>query len=289
MTRTVYINGDFVPEDQAKISVFDRGFLFADAVYEVTAVIDQKLIDFPGHMQRLERSLSELGIHNALSEETLLNIHRRLIEENNLTEGLIYLQISRGAADRDFVFPAADHPTTIVLFTQAKNIVANAAVDQGIRVVTLPDLRWQRCDIKTTQLLYPSLAKNQALALGADDAWLVRDDAIVEGTSNNAFILTENDDGQQTLITRDLSTQILAGITRKAVLQCALKLSTPIVERAFTVSEAKHAQEALITSATAFVMPVTHIDEAPIGTGAPGRFTKSLRETYLSMALDAAI
>ncbi|GKX34666.1 MAG: D-amino acid aminotransferase [Rhizobiaceae bacterium MnEN-MB40S] len=283
--RTVYVNGDYVPEDQAKVSVFDRGFLFADGVYEVTSVLDGKLIDFGGHCKRLRRSLGELDMRLDLSDEDLLAIHRELIERNDIDEGMIYLQVTRGAADRDFVFPPEDTPPTVVLFTQKKPLMESALAARGQKVITIEDKRWSRCDIKTVQLLYPSLAKMEAKAKGADDAWLVRDGFVTEGSSNNAYIVTS--DG--TIVTRDISSLILSGITRQAVLECARDLQMKIEERPFSVEEAESAVEAFSTSASGFVLPAVEIDGKPIGDGKPGPVATRLRSVYIDKMRQAAI
>ncbi|NNE81619.1 MAG: D-amino-acid transaminase [Silicimonas sp.] len=286
MTRTVYVNGDYVPEAEAKVSVFDRGFLFADGVYEVTSVLDGKLIDFEGHAKRLERSLAELGMTAPVTTEELLEIHRELMRQNDLHEGMIYLQITRGAdADRDFVFPDPDVvPSTLVLFTQAKAIADNPVARKGIRVISIDDIRWGRRDIKTVQLLYPSMGKMMAKAAGKDDAWLTEDGFVTEGTSNNAYIVK---DGR--IITRHLGNEILHGITRRAVLQFAREAQMQVEERAFTLEEAKDADEAFITSASTFVMPVVEIDDAAVGEGAPGPVATRLRDIYLSESRKSAI
>lgn len=283
--RTVYINGEFVPENEAKVSIFDRGFLFADAVYEVTTVLDGKLVDFPGHRARLRRSLGELGITLELTDEQLLEVHRQLIRANDLQEGIIYLQVTRGAADRNFVFPPDGTPATTVLFTQAYAVVDNPLAGRGQKIVTVDDLRWSRCDIKTVQLLYPSLAKMEALSKGADDAWLVRDGLVTEGSSNNAYIVTR--DG--TIVTRDLSNLILHGITRRAVLECARNLQMKVEERPFTVEEAQAAREAFSTSASGFVCPVVEIDGKRIGDAAVGPVARQLREVYINEMRKSAI
>ncbi|MBO6789303.1 MAG: D-amino-acid transaminase [Dinoroseobacter sp.] len=285
MSRTVYVNEEYLPEEDAKISIFDRGFLFADGVYEVTSVLDGKLIDFDGHAKRLARSLNELDMQEPCTEEELLEIHRQLIARNDLNEGLIYLQVTRGAADRDFVYPSADTKPTLVLFTQAKQIAISAAADSGIKVISIPDERWGRRDIKTVQLLYPSMGKMMAKAAGADDAWMVEDGFVTEGTSNNAYIVTH--DG--TIVTRHLSTEILHGITRAAVLNMANEAQMKLEERPFTIKEAQHAAEAFITSASSFVMPIVSIDGAAVGTGAPGPIAKRLREIYLEESRKAAL
>jgi D-alanine transaminase len=283
MSRTVYVNGDWVPEEEARISVFDRGFLFADAVYEVTSVLGGKLVDFDGHLRRLHRSLGALEMTAPVSDDTLETIHRELVRRNALAEGLIYLQVTRGAADRDFAYPEGATPS-LVLFTQVKALADSAAARNGIRVITLPDIRWRRRDIKTVQLLAPSMCKMAAKKAGCDDAWLVEDGHVTEGTSNNAYIVT----GDGTLVTRDLSERILHGITRAAVLAYAREAQVTVEERPFTVAEARAAAEAFITAASAFVTPVVEIDGRAIGDGRPGPVTRRLRELYLAESLRRA-
>ncbi|MEO1308288.1 MAG: D-amino-acid transaminase [Pseudomonadota bacterium] len=285
MSRTVYVNGEYLPEEQATVSIFDRGFLFADGVYEVTSVLDSKLIDFPGHAKRLKRSLGELDMAEPMDTEALLDVHRELVRRNDLVDGLIYLQVTRGAADRDFAFPAAGTKPTIVLFTQSKPGLANSPVaETGIKVISIEDQRWGRRDIKTVQLLYPSLGKMMAKAAGCDDAWMVEDGAVTEGTSNNAYIIK---DGK--IITRHLGHEILHGITRAAVLRFAREAQMQVEERSFTIDEAKDADEAFITSASSFVMPVVELDGHAIGTGKPGPVARRLREIYLDESRKAAV
>jgi D-alanine transaminase len=287
MSRTVYLNGAYVPEEDAKISIFDRGFLMADGVYEVTSVIDGKLIDFDGHTARLDRSLRELDMENPISRDDLLEAHRELVRLNAINEGLVYLQITRGAPnDRDFVFPDPDEtPQTIVMFTQNKpGLAENPTAKKGIKIISIEDIRWGRRDIKTVQLLYPSMGKMMAKKQGADDAWMVEDGAVTEGTSNNAYIVK---DGK--IITRALSNDILHGITRAAVLRFAQEAQMEVIERDFTIAEAQEADEAFITSASTFVMPVVEIDSQPLGTGAPGPLVTRLREIYLEESLKRAI
>ncbi|WP_298937167.1 D-amino-acid transaminase [uncultured Ruegeria sp.] len=286
MTRTVYVNGEYLPETEAKISIFDRGFLMADAVYEVTSVLDGKLIDFEGHAVRLKRSLDELDMAAPCSKEDLLIIHRKLVELNDIEEGLIYLQVTRGSdGDRDFVFPADDTKPTIVLFTQNKPGLADSpASRKGAKIISIDDIRWGRRDIKTVQLLYPSMGKMMAKKAGADDAWMIEDGYVTEGTSNNAYFVKNGK-----IVTRPLSTDILHGITRKAVLRMAAEAQMEIEERLFTIDEAKEADEAFTTSASAFVMPVVEIDGVQLGDGTPGRITKRLREIYLDESRKAAI
>lgn len=286
MSRIVYVNGDYLPEEEAKVSIFDRGFLMADAVYEVTSVLDGKLVDFAGHAARLARSLGELGITAPVTEDELLAIHRELIARNDLVEGGIYLQITRGnPGDRDFIHPDASLPATIVLFSQSKpGMTDKVAVSSGLRVISVPDIRWGRRDIKTVQLLYPSLAKMMAKKAGVDDAWLVEDGKVTEGTSNNVYIVK---DGK--IVTRPLSNDILHGITRAAVLRLAREAQMEVVERAFTIAEAQAADEAFLTSAGGFVTPVVEVDGAAVGTGAPGPVAKRLFEIYVEESRKLAI
>jgi D-alanine transaminase len=286
MTRTVYVNGDYLPETEAKVSIFDRGFLMADGVYEVTSVLDGKLIDFGGHARRLQRSLDELEMTNPLSEAEWLEVHRQLVARNNINEGMIYLQVTRGnPGDRDFSYPPADLPPTVVLFTQDKPGMADTPMAKvGLKVISIPDIRWGRRDIKTVQLLYPSMGKMMAKKAGVDDAWFTEDGFVTEGTSNNAYIVKGN-----RIITRALSSDILHGITRSAVLRFAREAQMEVEERNFSIDEAKAADEAFITSASAFVMPVVQVDGADVGTGKPGHVATRLREIYLDEMRKAAV
>jgi D-alanine transaminase len=287
MSRTVYVNGTYLPEEDAKISIFDRGFLMADGVYEVTSVLGGKLIDFAGHCKRLARSLAELDMAAPVTDDELLAIHRELVAVNEMTDGMVYLQITRGApGDRDFAFPdPATTPSTLVLFTQSKpGLAENPAAKTGMKVISIPDIRWGRRDIKTVQLLYPSMGKMMAKKAGCDDAWMVEDGFVTEGTSNNAYIVKGN-----TIITRHLGHEILAGITRAAVLRFAREAQMVVDERAFSIDEAKDADEAFITSATTFVMPVVEIDGKALGDGTPGKVARRLREIYLEESRKAAI
>ena len=287
MTRTVYVNGEYLPEHEATVSIFDRAFLMADGVYEVTSVLGGKLIDFAGHSKRLARSLNELDIKKPAIFDDLLDIHRELVKVNAIDEGLVYLQITRGApGDRDFVFPDPETTEpTVVLFTQNKPGLANSpAAKIGMKIISIEDARWGRRDIKTVQLLYPSMGKMMAKKAGADDAWMVQDGAVTEGTSNNAYIIKGN-----SIITRALSNDILHGITRAAVLRFAREAQMQVEERDFTIDEAKGADEAFITSASAFVMPVVEIDGVAVGSGVPGDKALRLREIYLDESVKAAI
>ena len=287
MTRTVYVNGEYLPETEAKVSIFDRGFLMADAVYEVTSVLGGKLIDFDGHAVRLERSLNELDMPHPISKDDLLEVHREWVRLNGIEDGMIYLQISRGAPnDRDFVFPDPEvTKPTIVLFTQNKPGLARSPMAQkGMKVISIEDVRWGRRDIKTVQLLYPSMGKMMAKKAGCDDAWMVEDGFVTEGTSNNAYIIKGNK-----IITRALSNDILHGITRAAVLRFAREAQMDVEERNFTISEAQDADEAFITSASTFVMPVVEIDGKAVGTGSVGPMATRLREIYLDESIKSAI
>ncbi|MFN4157297.1 MAG: D-amino-acid transaminase [Gemmobacter sp.] len=277
MSRIVYVNGDYLPEAEARISVFDRGFLMADAVYEVTSVLDGKLIDFAGHAARLARSLGELEMASPCSDEDLLAIHRELVARNGVVEGMVYLQVTRGnPGDRDFVWDDVT-PPTLVMFTQSKPGLADSpAARRGAKVISIPDARWARRDIKTTQLLYPSMGKMMAKKAGVDDAWMIEDGFVTEGTSNNTYIVKGN-----RIVTRHLGHEILHGITRAAVLRMAAEAQMEVEERPFTIDEAKSADEAFFTSASAFVMPVVQIDGRDLGTGMPGPVATRLREIYL--------
>lgn len=286
MSRTVYLNGEYLPEAEAKVSIFDRGFVMGDAVYEVTSVLGGKILEFEGHMNRLDRSMRELEMTCPLSRDEWLAIHRELVARNGIDEGLIYLQVSRGnAGDRDFHYPPAGTPPTVVLYTQAKPGLANdPKALKGIKVISIPDLRWHRRDIKTVQLLYPSMAKMAAEAQGKDDAWFVEDGFVTEGSSNNTYIVKGGK-----IITRQLSNDILHGITRASLLKYAAEAQMEIEERPFTIAEAQAADEAFYTSASAFVMPVVEVDGAPIGGGKVGPVAKRLREIYLDEGMKAAI
>ena len=283
MSRIVYVNGEYVSEESAVISVFDRGFLMADAVYEVTSVLDGKLLEFDGHLKRLKRSLSELDMKEPDAINDLLEIHRTLVRDNQVDQGGVYLQVTRGVADRDFLYPE-NVKSTLVMFTQSKDILGSKLVEKGMKVISIDDLRWGRRDIKTVQLLYPSMGKMMAKSAKCDDAWMVEDGFVTEGTSNNAYIVVDNK-----IITRELSNDILHGITRNSVLRYAEEAQMEIEERPFSVKEVLAADEAFITSASTFVMPVVEIDGEPIGEGRPGRVSRRLREIYIEESRKRAI
>lgn len=285
MTRIVYVSGEWLAEPDAKVSVFDRGFLMADAIYEVTCVLDGKLVEYEGHAKRLQRSARELDMPMPLNDHELLAVHREIVARNGVDQGMIYLQLTRGAADRDFAYPPSNTQPTLVLFTQAKNVLENRAAEEGISIALMPDLRWGRRDIKTTQLLYPSMAKMAAKANGADDAWLVEEGHVTESSAASAHIVTS----EGVLVTRELSRALLAGITRASVLDIAGLHQIRVEERAFTPEEALSAREAFITSATNFVVPVVRIDGVDIGGGKPGAMTRDLRRHYIETRRAAAI
>lgn len=280
MARIAYVNGDYVPLDEAKISILDRGFIFADSIYEVTAVIESGLIDSDLHMARLERSLGEIGMPMPVPASEIVAIERVLMEKNGLTDGMIYLQVTRGAAERDFPFPAKDTPQSLVMFTVEKDLANDPVAETGIRVKSVPDLRWTRRDIKSTALLAQVLAKQAARAEGCGEAWMLEGDTVTEGGSSTAYIVT----GDKRLITRPLSQKVLPGCTRAALLALVAEGGATLEERPFTLDEAKQASEAFITGAGALVMPVVGIDDVTLGDGKPGPVTKRLRELYIEQA-----
>ncbi len=278
MARTVYVNGEYLPESEGKISIFDRGFLFADGVYEVTAVLNSKLVDYDPHMERLERSLKELRIGWPCSKDELKAMHLEMVKRNGLKEGIIYMQITRGAADRTFNFPKDAKPT-LIAFTQSMVLAENPNAVTGVKVVTIPDIRWARRDIKSVMLLAPVLGKQEAYERGANEGWMVENGFVTEGTSSNAYIVK---DGK--VITRELSNSILAGCTRRSLFRLAQEHGIVIEERAFTPEEAYAADEAFLTSASQFVMPIVEIDGKRIGGGQPGPVVRKLRELFLTEA-----
>lgn len=288
MERIVFINGVYLEENNAKISIFDRGLLFSDSVYEVTAVIDNKLIDFPAHVLRLKKSLNELKIKNTFDKKYLLEIHRNLLNKNPFSnkEGLIYMQVTRGSTERDFLINNSNIEPNIFAFTQEKILTETIYKDNGLKIITIEDLRWQRKDIKTTQLLFASLAKTEAHEKGADDAWLIDEEKYInEGTSNNAYII----DNDNNIITRNLSNKLLPGITRQTILEVAKKLKLTVNERPFTIDEAISANEAFISSASTLIAPVVKINNNIIGNGKIGPITGILRETYIKISKNQSI
>jgi D-alanine transaminase len=281
-----YVNGSFVPLSEAKVSVLDRGFLFADGIYEVAAVLDGKLVDSASHLQRLERSVGEIQLKLPESIARIEEIQKELIARNELESGMVYLQVTRGAdKGRDFAFPKGNVPSTLVMFVTAKDIINAPAAKSGIGVITVPDIRWERRDIKSVALLAQVLAKQAAAAAGAGEAWMIEDGLVTEGGSSSAFILTKDD----VIVTRPNSNSILPGCTRKAVLALAEERQLKVEERPFTVAEAIAAKEAFITSASSFVQPVISIDGKAVADGKPGPMAARLREIYIAFARATAV
>ncbi len=277
MPRYAYVNGRYLPHAQAAVHIEDRGYQFADGVYEVVPVYRGALVDEGPHLDRLERSLRELRIAMPVARATLKLISRELIRRNDLTQGMLYMQVTRGVAPRDHKFPATARPALVMTTRQTKPH-GEALLSQGVKVITVPDIRWQRCDIKSTSLLPNVLAKQQAAEAGAYEAWQVDvEGRVTEGTSTNAWIV--NAEGK--VVTRDTSHAILNGITRIALLKQIREAGYELEERAFTLEEAKAAREAFLTSSTSFVLPIVAIDEAPVGNGHPGIFCGKLRARYL--------
>ena len=279
MGRTVYVHGDFVPEEEARIGLFDRGFLFGDAVYEVTAVIAGRMVDNDLHLARLERSLGELGIPLPLSLAGIEAIQHDLIIRNDLQDGSVYLQVSRGEADREFLYPQA-MVSKLVGFTQAKTLLGTKAQREGIAVDLADDPRWQRRDIKTAMLLGQVMAKQAAKAGGFDDVWLVEGGLVTEGASSTAHVITA--DGR--ILTRPASRATLPGCTQRALARLCEAEGLRIEARAFTPEEAQDAAEAFQTSATSLVAPVVRIGTRVIGDGRPGPMTRRLQALYLEAA-----
>lgn len=276
MSRIAYVNGRYVPHREAAVHIEDRGYQFADGVYEVTAVKDGKLIDEDRHLQRLARSLRELRIERPMSDAALKLVTRELLRRNGVRDGIVYLQVTRGVARRDHAFPAGARPSIVMTAKRTKGPPPKA-VEEGVSVITIPDQRWARCDIKSISLLPNVLGKQRAKEAGAFEAWQV-DPAgnVTEGTSTNAWIVTEKGE----VVTRKADEAILNGITRLAVLDIIRSEGLAFIERPFSVEEAKSAREAFLTSTTSLVLPVVSIDGTPIGDGKPGPFTRRLREYY---------
>jgi D-alanine transaminase len=285
MARAIYVNGRYLPYQEARIHAEDRGFLFGDAVYEVCPVLDGRLVDEAPHLDRLERSLRELRIAAPMARSALSHVMRETVRRNRVSDGWVYLEVSRGAAPRDFLFPSEEVDRTVVCLARSSPRAKGEALAAiGIAVVTTPDQRWARPDIKTVQLLAPALAKELAKAAGAKEAWLVdRDGNITEGASSNAWIVTSIGE----IVTRAADQRILRGVTRVVTLGVIGGRELKVVERPFSVAEAKSAREAFVTSATNFVMPVVAIDGQKIGDGKPGRVTLELRRLVVGEAAKA--
>ncbi|MFI4947700.1 MAG: D-amino-acid transaminase [Alphaproteobacteria bacterium] len=283
MSRIAYVAGQYLMHRQAAVHIEDRGFQFADGVYEVIAVRGGRLVDEERHLVRLRRSLGELRIDPPMAEPALKVVIGEVVRRNGVDTGIVYLQITRGAAPREHAFPKAATPTLVVTARRTKPPDPRLGED-GIAVITIPDIRWQRCDIKSVALIPNVLGKQQAREAGAFEAWQVdRDGEVTEGTSTNAWIVTA--DG--TVVTRAADTAILNGVTRLAILDIIRREGYRLVERPFTVAEAKAAREAFLTSTTADLLPVVRIDGAPVGEGRPGPLGQKLRATYVALAAAA--
>lgn len=285
MEQIAYVNGSYVPLKDAKVSILDRGFLFADGIYEVAAVLDGKLIDNASHLARLERSVGEIELALPVSVAEIEAIQRELVKRNDLVNGMVYLEVTRGAdTGRDFAFPKGVKPT-LIMFTSVKDIINAPSAKTGIGVITVPDLRWTRRDIKSVALLAQVLAKQAAAVAGAGEAWMIEDGKVTEGGSSSCFILTQDD----VIVTRQNGSEILPGCTRKAVVALAEERQLRVEERAFTIEEALAAKEAFVTSATVFVQAVVTIDGTKVGNGKPGPMTDRLREIYVEFAKKTAV
>ncbi len=283
MSRTVFVNGEYLPEEQAKVSIFDRGFVFGDGIYEVVPVIGGKMVDKAHFLERLKRSLGELRIDMPMSEDEFVAMHEKLIELNGIDEGGVYSQITRGVADRDFAFPAPGTKPSVAAFTMKKPLLDNANARTGVKVVTVDDIRWKRRDIKSIALLGQVMAKQAAVEKGAFEGWMVEDGYVTEGTSSTAYIVKDG-----TIITRPLSNEILPGIRRKVIKQLCADKGVKLEERLFTVEEALAADEAFLSSATTLVMPIVEIDGHTIGGGQPGPVARQMREYYVAAIKEEA-
>ncbi len=279
LTRYVYVNGDFVAAENAAISIFDRGFLFADGVYEVTAVLRGRMIDFTPHVQRLRASMAKLEMALDMDDAAIEAFHHGLIERNAMENGVVYMQVTRGVAERDFAYPE-DAAPTVIAFTQPRDYLGDRNAETGVSVITTPDLRWVRRDIKSIALLPQAMGKQEAKKRGAFEAWMVEDGLVTEGTSSSAFIVTK----EGVIVTRALSREILPGLTRSRLLGLIEDEKLPVDQRPFSVDEALNAREAFLTSASSFVMPVVRIDGESVGDGTPGPIATRLRARYLDFA-----
>lgn len=284
MTRVAYVNGRYVPYRAASVHIDDRGYTFADGVYEVVAIVDGRFVDEAPHLDRLERSLRELRMALPMSRRSIEFVLREVVRRNRVRNGIVYLQMSRAVAPRDHPFPA-NPKTQFVAWARAGKPVPAAHAEDGVKAITMPDIRWGRCDIKSTALLPNILAKQLAREAGAYEAWLVDEDGnVTEGSSSNAWIITSKGE----LVTRSTDQAILSGITRLTVRELAKEEGLRLVERAFSLAEAKGAREAFVTSASSPVVPVTQIDDQVIGNGKPGSTTLKLRERYLRYMSEAS-
>ena len=282
MSRIVYVNGDYIAEEDATVSIFDRGFIFGDGIYEVVPVVNGTMVDRQYFLERLGRSLAELSLSWPCPEPDYLAMMEELISRNNLVEGIVYSQVTRGVADRDFPYPV-NTPTTLVAFTSTLQLLDNPLAETGISVATTEDIRWKRRDIKSINLLAQCMAKQDAVSQGANEGWMVEGGFVTEGVSSTAYIVKDSK-----LITRPLSNSILPGIRRRTLLEIAEQENIATEERSFTVEEALQADEAFISSATTLALPVVSIDGNKIAGGLPGKLTLRLRELYKARILKEA-
>ncbi len=279
MTRIVYLNGEFLPADEAKISIFDRAVTFGDAVYEVAGVLDGRLVDFEHHMQRYANSLRQLAIESPLSDSEIRAAFRQLVERNDLDEGLVYMQVTRGEAERDFVWPD-DITPNVFIFTQVKSSSENDAAERGVALASAPDIRWARRDIKSVNLLGQVLAKRLAHDAGAYEALMIDNDGFVTECGSTSFFIVRD----ELVLTRPLNRDILPGVTRRAVVELCARHGLRLVEGRFALDDALDADEAFISGASSYVLPVVKIDDRIIGDGRPGKLTRRVREIYLDYA-----
>lgn len=284
MSRVAYVNGRYIPHRAASVHIDDRGYQFADGVYEVVAIVSGRFVDEGPHLDRLERSLKELRMTMPMTRRALELVLREIVRRNRVRDGIVYLQMSRAVAPRDHPFPK-DPKTQVVAWARTSKPAPASHAEDGVKAITMPDIRWGRCDIKSTALLPNVLAKQLAREAGAYEAWLVDEDGnVTEGSSSNAWIITPKGE----LVTRSTDNAILSGITRLSVRELAKEEGLRLVERSFSLAEAKGAREAFVTSASSPVVPVTQIDEQVIGNGKPGSMTLKLRERYLRYMSEAS-
>lgn len=276
MTRTVYLNGEYMPDNEAKVSIFDRAITFGDAIYDVAGVLDGKLVDFEHHIQRYFSSLEKLGIESPLGQDEILQAFRELVSRNQLDEGLVYMQVTRGVAERDFVWPTDIQPT-VFMFTQTKSSVENEAAETGVALASTDDIRWARRDIKSVNLLAQVLAKQAAHEAGAYEALMIDADGYVTECGSTSFFIARDD----LILTRPLSNDILPGVTRRALIALCESHALRLVESKFTLAEALAADEAFISGASSYVLPVKSIDGQSIGEQMPGPVSRKMREIYL--------
>jgi D-alanine transaminase len=282
MSKIVFLNGEYMLEAEAKVSIFDRGYMFGDGIYEVVPVVNYVVLDREPFLERIERSLYELDLKWPMSKDEFLEMIDELIKRNDIKEGGVYMQVTRGVAPRDFIYPE-DTATTCTAFAFKKEIINNPQAVAGVKVVTVEDIRWKRRDIKSIALLGQCMAKQEASKRGAFEGWMVEDGFVTEGTCSNAYIVKDG-----TIITRPVSNSILSGVRRKLLIEIANRHNIKLKERLFTPQEALYADEAFLTSATTFVLPIVEIDGKKIGDGKPGEVFKKMRKMYIESALKIA-